>query len=388
MISAIGKNVDENWKSLKACASGISKIELLKTVHTDKFPSGEIKLSHDELKALLNISDPYITRTAMLGMIAVQEALANSSIEDINAWRTGLVSSTTVAGMDRSELYYEDFFKGKNTGYISTHYCGYTTDVIADFNGISKHITTMSTACSSSANAIMYGARLIKNGVLDRVVVGGTDALSVFTLNGFNSLLILDGKPCTPFDQNRQGLNLGEGAGYLVLESEECMQKSGKPAWGLVQGYANANDAYHQTASSPEGNGATLAMEQAIKMSGLKLEDIDYINVHGTGTSNNDASESMALQNIFGDNPPPFSTTKAYTGHTLAAAGAIESIYCLLAMKYGVIYPTLRHKEPIEEFSFSPETTLTEDVEINNTLTNSFGFGGNNTTLIFSKQGV
>ena len=161
---------------------------------------------------------------------------------------------------------------------IINHDCGDSTERIAEYTGISDFVTTVSTACSSSANSLMFGARLIKSGLLDRVVAGGTDSITRFTLNGFNTLMILDKDGCKPFDDNRAGLTIGEGAAYLILESEELVRKLNKTVLAELTGYGNANDAYHQTASSPEGKGAILAMEKALKVSGLKPSDISYIN--------------------------------------------------------------------------------------------------------------
>jgi 3-oxoacyl-(acyl-carrier-protein) synthase len=297
----------------------------------------------------------------------------------------GIVSATTVGGMDRSELFYKDFLqKEKANPFIDTHHAGNSTEKIAETLGISDYVTTISTACSSSLNSIMFGARLLKNDIVDKVVVGGTDALSKFTLNGFNTLMILDKNHCRPFDETRTGLNLGEGAAYLVLEKEESALKSNKHIYAEVSGYANANDAFHQTASSEDGVGPFLAMENALKVAGLSPDQIDYINVHGTGTGNNDLTEGIALQRLFKNGVPLFSSTKAYTGHTLGAAGTVESIISILALENNKIFPNLNFSQPIEKLSISPETTVL-DKELNHVLTNSFGFGGNDSSVLFSK---
>jgi 3-oxoacyl-[acyl-carrier-protein] synthase-1 len=218
--------------------------------------------------------------------------------------------------------------------------------------------------------------------MLDRVVAGGTDALCRFTLNGFRSLAILSDEPCRPFDAARTGLNLGEGAGYIVLQRDDTLDKT---PWGYLTGWANANDAFHQTASSTEGEGAYLAMSRALAMSGLPLVEIDYVNAHGTGTLNNDASEAAALVRVFGGNIPPFSSTKPFTGHTLAAAGGIEAVISLLALENVMLFPNLNFATPMEGTPLVPQTTLREFMEIRNVLSNSFGFGGNNSSLIFSE---
>ncbi len=387
IISSIGNNIQENLVSLKSKNTGIGKITFLDTVHKNEIPVGEVKLTDLELieELALNKNDA-LTRTSLLGIKAANEALKNAGITNTKKYKTGLISSTTVAGMSSSEKYYSDFLKTDfSNDYVKTHEAADSTEKIAESLGIKNFMTTISTACSSSANAIMFGARLIKNGFLDCVIAGGTDVLSKFTLNGFNTLMILDKEPCKPFDKDRKGLNLGEAAAYLVLESEDIVIKEQKIPLAELTGYANANDAYHQTASSPDGYGPYLTMTQALESAMLKPEDIDYINVHGTGTDNNDLTEGIAIRKIFGNKIPKFSSTKAYTGHTLAAAGAVEAVFAVLSIQNKLIFPNLRFQNPIEETGLIPETNIIENIDIKHVLSNSFGFGGNGTSLVISK---
>jgi len=386
IISSIGKTVEENLQSLINKTHGISKIEGISTIHKDHIKVGEIKLTNQDLCSFLNLapSNNY-SRTALLAEIAAKEAIINAGITDINSYKTGLISATSVGGMDLTEkFFYSQFEEEKNRKYIASHSAGDSSTKIANSLGITGFVSTISTACSSAANSIMLGARMIKAGKLDRVIVGGADCLSKFTINGFKTLMILSETNCKPFDANRTGLNLGEAAAFLVLESDECVQKENKKVLGYVSGYANANDAFHQTASSKDGEGATLAMQQALKTAGLSASDIDYINAHGTATENNDASESAAILRIFGENIPKVSSTKAYTGHTLAAAAAIEAVYSVLALQNNLVFPNLNFKTPIAETNIIPETEVLQK-ELQHVLSNSFGFGGNCSTLIFSK---
>jgi 3-oxoacyl-[acyl-carrier-protein] synthase-1 len=387
IISAIGNNVAENYSALLKKRTGISHISKIDTVHKGSIMVGEIEFTNGELEAILGLGpNNNYSRTALLGAIAAKEAIADAKITNIKAYRTGLISSTSVGGMDMTEKFYYDYLEsGDNRRYIEGHHAGDSTEKIAEQLDLDQSlVTTISTACSSAANAIMFGARLIKSGKLDRVIVGGADCLSKFTINGFNTLMILSNTYNTPFDENRKGLNLGEAAAYLVLESEFLVKKEDKKVLGYVVGYGNANDAYHQTASSENGDGATLAMEKALAVAGLVPKDIDYINAHGTATGNNDLSEGRAIIRVFGEEVPEFSSTKAYTGHTLAAAGAIEAVYAVLALQNNIIYPNLNFKTPMKEFALVPETSLKEKV-LNTVLSNSLGFGGNCSTLIFSK---
>lgn len=385
MISAIGNNVSESFLSLSQSKTGIGKINHLTTRYKDEFLAGEIKLSNADLVDLVKDNNPALNRNSYIAMLAAKEAVINSGIDTNDGLRTGVISSTTVAGMGKTELYYKELFeKDDHLDVLDTHDCGDSTERIADYLGNVDYVTTISTACSSAANAIMLGCRMIKHGQLDRAVVGGVDALSKFTFNGFNTLMILDREWCKPFDENRKGLNLGEAAAFLVIEGENALNLRKGKALAEVVGYANANDAYHQTASSPEGYGATLAITQALAMSGLAPSQIDYINMHGTGTPNNDLSESMATKAVFGDNVPKFSSTKAFTGHTLAAAASIEAVISVLSLQNSMIFPNLNFTTPIADMNLIPETQLL-NTPLNTILSNSFGFGGNCSSLIFKK---
>jgi len=386
IISSIGNTVEENFQSLINKAPGISRIESIDTVHRDCIKVGEVKISNQEFIKQLGLPDSNnYSRTGLLAEVAVLEAVKNAGIKDMKSCKTGLISATSVAGMDMTEKYYYSVFdETKNRKYITAHPASDATTKIANRLGITDFVTTISTACSSSANAIMLGARMIKAGKLDRVIVGGADCLSKFTINGFKTLMILSEDNCKPFDADRTGLNLGEAAAFLVLESDEQVKKENKTVLGYVAGFGNANDAFHQTASSENGEGATLAMKKALNIAGISADKIDYINAHGTATNNNDASESAAVLRVFGDIIPDLSSTKAYTGHTLAAAAAIEAVYSILALQNEIVFPNLNFKTAIPETNIVPVTeVLTKN--LNHVLSNSFGFGGNCSTLIFSK---
>ena len=386
VISAIGNNVAENLASLKSEHAGMGDITMVDTIYSKQLPVAEVKLNNDELASMADMP-ANISRTTLLSAIAAKEALDDADIPDLNNLRTGFVSANSVGGMDKSEDFFVKFLADNSKGKlrdIFDHECGSMTELVADKLGISDFMTTISTACSSSANAIFYGARLVKNDVLDVVIAGGTDSLTKFTLNGFNTLMILDKEFCKPFDENREGLNLGEGSGYLVLVSEKVAKTLAKQPYCTLSGYNNSNDAYHQTASSPDGTGSYLAMQGALKKSGLQTTDIDYINLHGTGTPNNDSAEGTAIKRLFGPNFPPMSSTKSYTGHTLGASGGIEAVYSVLAIKNKLIYPNLRFETRMDELPFEPVKELLTEQDIKHVMSNSFGFGGNCTSLIFS----
>ena len=386
VISAIGNNVAEHLVAFEQEKAGIGNITLLNTIHRNELPVAEVKLSNQQLSAMTGLSQQ-ISRTALLSLVAAQEALSDAGITDLAGLRTGFVSANSVGGMDKSEDFFVDFLADNTKGRLRDvydHECGSMTEIVADKLGITDFMTTISTACSSSANAIFYGARLIKNDILDVVIAGGADSLAKFTLNGFNTLLILDKEFCKPFDEHREGLNLGEGAGYVVLVSEKVKKTLQKDPYCRLSGYNNSNDAFHQTASSPEGTGSFLAMQGALVKSGLQASDIDYINLHGTGTQNNDSAEGTAIKRLFDPQYPPMSSTKSYTGHTLGASGGIEAVFSVLAIRHGIIYPNLRFKDRMHEFDFEPVDQFLTNQDLRHVMSNSFGFGGNCTSLIFS----
>lgn len=383
IISAIGSNLEEIYSSLISGKDGISYPEILATNHTN-LPVGEIKLSDLELSEILNLPKAHFyTRTALLAMHAIKELLKKSELAQFPE-DTGFISGTSVGGIDKIEAHFYDFQDiVEYRKYIQAQHPGFTTEKIAEYFGLTQTVTTISTACSSSANAIMMGAQLIESGRLKRVIVGGSDCLTKFTLNGFSSLKILSENKNRPFDNDREGLNLGEAAAYLLLEAEDCIK--GKPVLGRVKGYRNSNDAFHQTASSENGEGAFQAISKAIKKAGILSSEIDYINVHGTATRNNDLSESVALKRIFGRNVPDFSSTKSFTGHSLGAAGAVEAVFSLLSIQNNEIFPNLNFDTEMSETGLTPVTNF-QKKKIRTVLSNSFGFGGNCTSLIFQKD--
>ena len=384
IISSLGIGIQENLIRLTEGKSGVGPIRHLKTRLSNELIAGEIHYSNTELIDISGIKNSCdISRSALLGIIAAREAIKNADFNN-PAIRTGIISGTTAEAMTNIELYFKDFLSNDNRNeFIESQDWGFSTEIIAKELGISGYQTTINTACSSAANAIMTGARMIKHNMLDRVLVGGTDALSKVMLNGFHALMIVDPEISKPFDRDRKGLNLGEGAAFLVLESEKLARE--ETIICEISGYGNSNDAYHLTTLSPDGDGAAMAMNNAITESGLDSEDIDYINAHGTGSENNDLSETLGIKKVFGNNLPKFSSTKPFTGHTLGSSGALEAIFSVLSIQNKLIFPNLNFSHKMDEPGLVPETKLLRSIQINHVLSNSFGFGGNNTSLLFSK---
>lgn len=387
IVSALGIGVEQNHKALRNGESGIRPAKYLDSNYITQKPFAEVALSDQHLKDLLEIpSNKTLSRTDMLAILAFTEAIKNAglSTKEISNTQTSFITASTVGGMCHTTEFYNDAtnINENSSPYIDHYSTQAHSKTIATKFEIKGIISTFNTACSSSANAIMFGARLIKSGRANRVIVGGVDSLGKFTVNGFNSLGILSNQPCKPFDKNRDGLTLGEGAAYLVLESEEVSKNKFKLA--ELSGYGNANDAFHASAISENAVGPTEAMKIALKTANLNPEAISYINAHGTGTQNNDYSELKAFQNVF-RKFPPFSSTKSYTGHTLGAAGAIEAVFSIFSLLKNEMYPSKNANKAIEEFNILPNTTLKTGIDLKHVMSNSFGFAGNCSSLIFSK---
>ncbi len=347
-------------------------------------PFGEVPLSTDELKTQLKINLPGATRTDLLALHACNEAItyAQLSVGQLQDAGTALVNATTVGGMCLTdELYASGNGKPGHDEYLASYDYASAGLFLQKQYQIGGLINTINTACSSSANALIYGARLLKNGLADRVIAGGVDSLSKFTVNGFNALRILSDELCKPFDVNRKGLNLGEGAAFLVLEREQDI--AGKKIYAELSGYGNANDAFHPSSLGDDGEGPYRAMQDALATAQLQARDVGFVNTHGTATENNDEVELQAMRRVFGS-LPYFNSTKSYTGHTLGAASAVEAVFSILTLQHQELYATLN-------FEQSPKSEVQQLVKqyrqapVQHAMSNSFGFGGSCTSLIFSK---
>ena len=387
VISSLGEGIEQTLNAILAERSGISSIRYLHTSHTD-LPVGEVGMSNSELAVKLNLSYPESElRTVMLGIIAGKEAVKSASLNEDDFRRTAFINGTTVGGMDMTEQAFGKVFASEancpEVKDMKYNDCGCSTELIAKVLGKFKTMSTISTACSSAANAVIFGANLIKAGVVDIAVVGGAEALTRFHVNGFNTLMILDHEQCKPFDQNHCGINLGEGAAYIVIESEKSMHRRGVKPYAMLKGFANTCDAFHQTATSYNGEGPYLSMRNAMDMAGLSPEDIDYVNTHGTGTPNNDSSELTSMKRLWTTKCPRYSSTKAFTGHTTSASGAIEAVICLLAIKHSFIPTSLGCTVPMDML-YKPVMETIKDIPLRNVLMNSFGFGGNDTSIVFT----
>lgn len=384
IISALGDSIAQNREALMNGISGISTLQFCDTRYSGLRPCGEVKHTTNELKDKLGATAPGTTRTDLFALHAFAEACRDAQLHetDIASADTALIGASTVGGMCLTdELYHDANKKADGSPYLSSYDCSSAAIFLQQRYKLKGIINTINTACSSSANAIMYGAKLLQQGFSKRVVAGGVDSLAKFTINGFNALHILSPDACTPFDRDRKGLNLGEGAAFVVLEKEEDVK--GKKIYAILSGYGNSNDAFHPTSLSDNGEGPFLSMQRALEAAQLMPTQISFINAHGTATENNDLVESTAMIRLFGT-PPPFASSKANTGHTLGAAGAIEAVYSILSLHHQEIYPSLRFRTPIENTQLIPVQKYSL-ASLQHVMSNSFGFGGNCSSLIFSR---
>lgn len=385
IITAIGDNVQENRHALISGKSGIGKASFFKSNYTNKLPFAEINHSNEALIDQLRLFETGITRTELLALKAIREAIKDASLtEDIlHSSTTALIGASTVGGMCLTDEMYHDANTTEEAGseYLSSYSNSANTLFLQKHFAIGGIVNTFNTACSSSANAIMFGARLIQQGLADRAIVGGVDSLAKFTVNGFNSLMILSNEPCRPFDADRKGLNLGEGSGFLVLEKETAAKN--KNIYAEVKGFGNSNDAHHPSSTSETADGPYLCMQRALQQASLIPNEIQYINAHGTATENNDETESVAMLKLF-ETVPLYASTKSYTGHTLGAAGVVEAVFSILALYHQEVYPSVNFNTPIPYTNLIPIKEYKKQT-LQNVMSNSFGFAGNCTSLIFSK---
>jgi len=388
VFCSIGKKAEEFLQSLKEGQSGIGPITLF---DTSKYPckiGAEIRDYHPE-KFFGKKELKRLSRADQFGLIASEEAVKAYGIHSYPSEEVGVCLGAGAGGMSEAETYHREvLIKGKSKPSLLWPFIpSYTTDRVAERFGFSGPKFTITTACSSSATAIGYGADLIRSGKSKAVLCGGSEGLSELTFGGFNSLKAMDPSPCKPFDRKRAGMSLGEGAGILILEDFDEATKRGVRIYAEFLGYGIGGEAYHITAPEPTGMSEARIMKEALEESGLTSNEVDYINAHGTGTPLNDKVETLSIKNAFGERAYsiPISSIKSSVGHCLGAAGAMESIASILSIVYQFIPPTLNHREGDEDCDLDYVPGKAREKEVKVVLSNSFAFGGNCTTLILGK---
>ena len=385
--SSIGRGLDQTLEALRQRRAGLVSCAF-ETVDLATFIGEVAAVDALQLPKHLADFDCRNNRLAMLGL--TQDGFAEavrSAVATYGAQRIGLFLGTSTSGILQTELAYRrrDPVSGALPAdfiYRTTHNTFSVADFTRHYFGLTGPAVVVSSACSSSAKVFASARRMMAAGLIDAAVVGGVDSLCLTTLYGFNSLGLTSEQACRPFDTQRNGISIGEAAAFALLESAPT-HLDGNAV--LLLGIGESSDAYHMSSPHPDGLGARMAMQDALKMAGLLPADIDYINLHGTATQGNDAAEGKAVQAVFG-RATPCSSTKGATGHTLGAAGGLEAVICALGLQHGLLPGGLNTREldPTQDIDYLLEN---REQPVKHMLSNSFGFGGTNCSLVFARAG-
>tara|TARA_B110000438_G_scaffold44406_1_gene44380 strand:+ start:252 stop:1502 length:1251 start_codon:yes stop_codon:yes gene_type:complete len=398
-ITCLGNSVEQFWTGVKNGQSGIRKISL---VSPDGFPcsvSGEIQ-DFDPTEHMDRKEARRMARFSQFAIVAADQAVEDSGLdfeqEDLD--RVGVLIGSGSGGLPETDQQSEIRVK-RGVGRMSPYYIPMMLVNMAAANishrfNLTGYTNTCVTACAASTQAIGEAAEVIRRGDADIIVTGGTEAgICEIGMGGFSTMRALStwsGDPTQasrPFDKGRDGFAPSEGSGILVLESLEHAQARGASIYAEIGGWGVSSDAYHLVQPHPEGSGAAKAMNRAITNAGVTINDVDYINAHGTSTPINDASETKAIKAVFGEHAynVPISSTKSMVGHSLGASGALEAIVCISSINDGVLHPTINQDEPDPDCDLDYIPNVSRELEINVTLSNSFGFGGQNACLVIKK---
>jgi 3-oxoacyl-[acyl-carrier-protein] synthase II len=397
MVTPLGTGVEKNWEAVCAGRSGIGPITRF---DASDFPSqiaGEVTDFKPEDfidKQQIRRFDTFVHFAVASARMALEDA--KLKIDNGNSHRIGCLTGTGLGGLEMIEHFHKILLE-KGPRRISPFFipgiiANMVPGQIAIELGAKGPNISIETACAASCHAVGESFRLIREGIADAMITGGSEAvITPLAVGGFCAMRALSTsndepqKASCPFDLNRNGFVIGEGAGVLILEELNRASERGAKIYAEVVGYGLSGDAYHVSAPEPEGRGAISSMSMAIRYGGMKPEDIDYINAHGTSTKLNDASENRAIKVVFGDHAYELaiSSTKSMIGHLLGGAGGVESIYTVLAIKHGIIPPTINYETPDPECDLDYVPNVARKKKIGAAMSNSFGFGGTNATIIF-----
>ena len=384
LVCGQGLSVTDSWKTMLSNPVIPHNISLFKTKWHD---CPVFHLDKDIIKLfphLGDIKDPaFYNRTSILALEAARQAVEDSGLKTEGLERGAVVAGTTVGTMFNPMGYYSQYHSKErlDSKPVQRYFANDIAKLLAGCFNIKGAAMLITNACSASTDSIGMGAQLIQSGRADFVLCGGSDELSPFSVSGFASLHLLAPNPCMPFDKNRNGLNLGEGSGFLILENEKQACLRNARIYGRVLGYGNSADAYHPTAPHPDARGLSLAVKRALDSSGVDRDSIGLVNIHGTGTSANDKVEGGFLKKYFSNKKVIFNGTKGYTGHTLGAAGAIEAILTIKAIEAGCVPPSIGFEQVDPDIGVAlnkGEERLDTDIALSINL----AFGGNNSALI------
>jgi 3-oxoacyl-[acyl-carrier-protein] synthase II len=397
-ITPVGNDVNSFWNGIKEGKNGIDYITLINTEKLKVKVAAEVKDFKPE-DHLDRKEARRMDRYCQLALVATEEAIKDSGLdlENMNRERLGVVVGSGIGGLATIEKEVKTMVeKGPNRVspfFIPMSISNMAAGNIAIKYGAKGMCTSVVTACATGTNAIGDSLRLLQYGMADVIIAGGCEAsVTEVAIAGFTNMTALSNSndpktASTPFDANRSGFVMGEGAGILILETLEHAQKRGAKIYAELVGYGATCDAYHMTAPAPNGEGGARAMKIAIEDAGIEASDLSYINAHGTSTPFNDKYETMAIKTVLGEHAykVPVSSTKSMTGHLLGAAGAIEGVICIKALQEGFVPPTIGYTTPDPECDLDYVPNQGRKAELNYALSNSLGFGGHNATIVFKR---
>ena len=385
VVSPYGAGVKTFWAGL---ASGECAIRPLTVIDTEGFRSRIAAEVPAEVVGALGASRRR-SRADRLALVAAREALADADLAPRDRTDMALFVGAVGGGMLEGEAWYWDEVRGKRSAHglraLRSILPASHADMLGWRLGLGGPRETVVMACASGAASIALGADLIRSGATPLALAGGVDAITRICFMGFNALKLLDPEPCRPFDRGRRGMSIGEAAAFVVLEDAEHCRRRGGRVHGELLGAGITTDAHHVTAPHPEGEGMIRAMRDALAAAGREPGDIGYVNAHGTGTPQNDRVEALAMASLFGEGRVLVSSTKSLIGHTMAAAGSVEAVATLLALQHGLIPPTANLRCPDPDVPFDCVAQTARPVALHAAMSNSFGFGGHNASLIFGR---
>ena len=389
-VTSIGASLEEFWRNLLAGACGIRPVSLFDSSAYRTQTAAEAREIPDGF--LTPAQTRRMSRADRMGVAAAAEAVANSGLDlsREDPTRVGVILGGGTSGLLDSEEFYERHLQGRRgrPSRVLNHLPDAITDRIAQRFGLEGIKSTITTACSSSANALGYAFDAIRAGLADVVLTGGSDVLARLTYGGFNSLRSVDPDPCRPFDRDRRGLSIGEAAGILVFEEEERARRRGAPVVARFLGYGVTSDAFHMTAPDPSGAAGARTIRAALASAGVGPEDVDYVNAHGTATPQNDSAETAALKVALGDRARriPISSIKSMIGHCLCASGAIEAVATAMTVREGRIPPTIHYENPDPDCDLDYVPNRAREGRVRVALSNSFAFGGNSSVVVLGRM--
>lgn len=390
VVTAIGIGREEFWKAAISCKNGISPIEAFDTAEYPNKNGGEIK-NFAAAKYLSEKLAKSSGRASQYALIAAQEALKDARLSSVDRQKAGVIIGTTMGEGGITEEICKNIYNNNSIAEYRSAYSKWApysiNNIVNQEFGLNGESLLIPNACSAGNFSIGYAYNLIKQGKRDLIIAGGADPLSEIAFSGFSKLKTMADDTCRPFDKNRRGMIVGEGAGILIIESLEHALRRGAKIYAEILGYGAASDAYHMVMSHPEAEGIITAVENALTNAGITPDEVDYISAHGTGTVSNDLAETLAVKAIFKDNyrKVPISSLKSMIGHTMGAAGAIAAAACCMSIRNNTILPTINFETPDPECDVDCVPNQPREAELNIVLNNAYAFGGSNSCLVLKR---